>query len=104
MPIDLDKLVLGPCMTTWGQPVTFIPGAGGSIDLTAVFDRTHTETNWQSDPPTVERKPMLGCRLASLGREPVENEQFLIGGETWAVKAVFADGLGHLKIHLHGPL
>ena len=105
MAIDFDALVLGPCMDSFGQPVTYVPGAGAPVAMVGIFDRAHTETDYEGDPPTIERRPVLGCRAAAFPeRDPAENEQFIIAGLYWAVKRVLPDGRGHLKIYLHGPL
>lgn len=103
--MNFDSKVLTACMDAFGEPVTYVPGAGAEVAMTGVFDEAYQDLHFDGEVQTVDTKPMLGCRLALFpgGIPPAENEQFVIRGQYWVIKRVHPDGLGHLRIFLHGP-
>ena len=104
MPVDFDRTVLAAGMKAFGVPVTYRPAAGPPVTLSGVFNRQFIDVRLLDEGEAVAPQPALGCRASQLPGKPAENDQFLIEGQTWSVKRVHDDGLGHYTIFLHGPL
>lgn len=103
--IDLDATVLKSCMESFGEPVTYLPGAGAPIAANGVFERRHREEKASEDGASlITYRPILGIRASLLPGKPAENEQFMIRGQYWSVARVHDDGEGHYTVFLHGPL
>jgi len=102
--LDLDALVLGPCMTAFGEPVRFVGADGLAGGTAGIFNENHVELHFDGDQETRLVRPLLGLRLSTLPRTPREGDLFVIRGGTWAVREVLADGVGHAKVYLNGPL
>lgn len=110
MPIDWDKVVIGPVVAKFGEPVTYTP-AGASAPVPAigggpimgVYDEAYTDQN--TIDGLVEANttmPVLGVRLAQFALAPSQNDQLVIQrtGEQYIVKDVRADGHGWAKLLL----
>lgn len=111
MSIDFDALVLGPCMDTFGDPITWLPEVGEPIDMTGVFDDRFRETTYQDGVEVVDTHPVLGTRMVNFkGRLPLQGDLFMIPGRLSpnASKAVLytiadppkPDGKGHVRFDL----
>lgn len=99
--IDFDALVLGPCVTAFGEEVTFTPAIGPEITVSGIFDKAYQRVEFQGDVPVTTTGPMLGCQASSFtGDIPVQDDIFTIRGIDYRVVDVAADGQGHLNIQL----
>lgn len=108
--IDWDALVIGPTVGVFGQPVTYIPGAGspvfdeGPFDITAVFDEGYSPADQFSDPSVSTSQPRLGIRLSEFPdgyeAETAQGDTFLVQrtGKTYIVKLGMADGYGGARL------
>lgn len=109
MAIDWDGELLRPVMATFGEAVIYTPRGQGPVAIgDAVFDAETAEVVIGDDgEPTTQRKPVLGIRIAALGRDPAQGDSVRIvrTGVTYVVKAAEPDGKGHasLSLMLKGP-
>jgi hypothetical protein len=117
MAINWDAMVLGPVMSVFGEGVsadqaswpTYMPRGAAAFQLPdAVFDRAYAEVTLEGDgSEATSRKPCLGVRAALFPlRDPQQNDRVYIPSVpgTFVVKDVQADGHGHIKLILQGPI
>jgi hypothetical protein len=105
-PLDIDGLVLGPCMDAFGEPVTYTPKGGSAFALTGVFDRQYLALDLLDEQSGVAtRKPVLGVRAADFpaGVQPLQSDQVTVPsvGLTYVVRTVKPDGHGHVLLELN---
>jgi hypothetical protein len=112
--IDFDALVLGPCMTVFGQPVTYY-GARSYFAITGVFDEAYLPV----DPFDEGRgsssafggmggittvMPILGVQLSQFpfDSQPQQGDRLVIctTNATYFVKEVRVDSHGGAKLVL----
>lgn len=106
--LDLDALVLGPCVAAFGEaaqgyPVpVYTPAAGAPFALDGVFDRGYREIDQLTGVPISTAMPVLGVRLAQFpaGVTPQPNDHLTIRGVTYLVREVRPDGHGHARLML----
>lgn len=106
MAVDWDTAVIGPVTEVFGEPATYLPAAGGSYPITAVFDRAYREIGMLDDTAGVTTQmPVLGVQLSQFptGVQPVQGDQVTIvsANLTFNVKEVRTDGHGHAKLMLN---
>lgn len=110
MAIDWDENVLGPLFGEFAedtQPV-YMPAAGGSFAIAAIFDRPYKGLVLEADgdPVIATRAPVIGVRLAQFAADPVKGDKVVIAaaqgfaGQTYMVDSVEPDGKGHVKLQL----
>lgn len=110
MAIDWDEHVLAPLFAVFGedtQPV-YMPAAGGSFAIDAVFDRPYKGLVLEADgePAIATRAPVIGVRLAQFPADPLKGDKVVIAasqgfaGQTYMVDSVEPDGKGHCKLQL----
>lgn len=117
MAVDWDAMVLGPVMSVFGEGEpedqaswpTYTPRGGLLFPLPdAVFDRAYAEVTLEGDGSEVtSRKPCLGVRAALFPNgDPAQNDRVFIPSVpgNFIVKDVQADGHGHIKLILQGPI
>lgn len=116
MSVDWDAELLAPVMAVFGEGdasqsatwPTYFPAAGISFPLAeAVFDRAYADVMLEGDGSQItSRKPCLGVRLALFEVEPAQSDEVFIPSVpgTFIVKDVQADGHGHAKLILMGPI
>lgn len=103
MAIDLDSLVLGPCMDAFGTSYRFTPALGAPFDVVGVFTEAYTHVQQNGDGLLItSTDPMLGCRAAAFppSAPPQRDDMFTINGQDWRVVDVLPDSAGHLLIQL----
>lgn len=106
--IDWDALVVGPTVQVFGEPITYRPAAGGSFDLTAVFDDAYLAVVMgdDGDPEVATIDPVIGVQLSAftaLGQAlPVDDDTLIVlrVAKTFMVVNVEPDGKGHAKLRL----
>lgn len=114
--IDLDALVLGPCVAVWGTPVVYTASSGQVIGtlpdgspLSGVFEAATKEFRPDRDGGwTDTTRPTLGIRISDLvaagcnpAQLPTAGELMLINGLLWSISDVPPpDSAGHLHISL----
>ena len=108
MAIDFDRLVLGPCMDTFGIDVSYQPvGASAPVHIKACFDATAHQISFDhDDAPVSTNKPVLGVRLSdfaqlsTLAPCPGQGDLVEIDGVFYQVKDINPDGVGHARLGL----
>lgn len=99
--VDFDALVLGPCLNTFGQTVTFTPAVGDAVEVTAIFMDGYTHASQTLDGMAViSSNPILGCRATDFDTEPARDDVFSVSGTDYRVVETNPDGLGHLLVQL----
>jgi hypothetical protein len=105
MPIDWDAEVLGPLMGVFGEPVIYLPLAGGSLAITGVFDNAYLKEVMFEDASSgvTEVAAVLGVRLSQFPSMPVQNDQISVPSvnSTFVVREVRVDGRGGAKLMLN---
>jgi hypothetical protein len=102
--IDWDTDVLAAEHGVFGQPVTYMPAAGGaSFIVTGVFDEAYKELDLAGGTATTTETPVLGVRASEFPAPPVQGDTLLIQslGETFIVNDVRSDGHGEIKLMLN---
>jgi hypothetical protein len=88
----LNAAVLG----AFGREVTYVPQAGASVTVRAVFESTRES---QENSPGVFA--VLFLRLADLARPPERGDTVRIGGVPYKVFEIEGDGQGGVRLGLH---
>ena len=111
--IDLDRLVIGPCIGVFGQPVRYIALADGiSRPITAVFDEEYLaltplgaglDDRMGMPSNITSAKPVLGVQLSQLPVTPQQGDGVVIlaTGAAFTVVEVQPDGHGAAKLILN---
>lgn len=113
MAIDVDGLILGPCMGIFGEgqpsdsstwPVYTPRGLAPFALPDAVFDSEYEDVavNPGDGSQSTSRRPVLGVRVSLFPRSPAQNDTVFIpsAGKTYVVRDVQPDGHGHAKLML----
>ena len=113
--VDWDGLVLGPCMATFGDTVTYTPAAGQPVQITGVFDEEYLEVTPMGAGPfsstellslgapggITSARPVLGVQLSQFQVPPVQGDTLVVRGDSYIVKEVQPDGHGGAKLLLN---
>ncbi len=104
--IDFDTLVIGECMTAFGEPVRYSPAEGVAFDILGVFDPAYLEQapiDMLDGSAVVNTQPMLGVQLSAFPVQPAEDHVLTIGrtGQSYQVRKVEADGHGGAMLLLN---
>jgi hypothetical protein len=110
--IDLDRLVLAPCMAAWAVPVCYVTVDGERFDtvppglpLRGIFERATKDIRPDREGTLIDTAhPTLGIRMSELiaagvdpERMPTEREVFEINGQQWRISnAPPPDSAGHI--------
>ena len=104
MPIDWSAVVIGPLMGVFGEPVTYMPAAGGSFQISGVFDDAYLKEVMFEDASSgvTEISAVLGVQLSQFSAEPVQNDKVSIASvnATYVVRAARPDSRGGMKLLL----
>lgn len=101
--IDLDGLVLGPCLDAFGQAVTYLAGNGQAAAITGVFDRYHVQVDFDAQGAAVSTTlPVLGVREAAFppGLCATQGDTVMIAGTVYEITDTQPDGHGHVLLML----
>jgi hypothetical protein len=110
MTIDIDGLVLGPCMDAFARPVVFIPRTSGVAQAQrGVFDAAYTAVTLEGEGvPTTQTTPVLGVRLSEWTPAPLKSDAIQIPAtnQAFVIREVRPDGHGDAKLmlQLKGPI
>ena len=112
--IDFDSLVLGPCMTVFGEPIRYrtvaLPGEPAVTALiTGVFDEPNISQfgiDGFNPGNVVNTKPLLGVQisqLAAFGITPTQDDVLtrVSTGNTYQVAMVRQDSHGGASLELN---
>ncbi|MGU7784886.1 head-tail joining protein [Burkholderia sp. PU8-34] len=104
MPIDWNAEVIGPLMGVFGEPVSYMPLAGGSLSITGVFDNAYLKEVMFEDGSAgvTEVSAVLGVQLSQFPTLPVQNDRLSIArtGATYIVREARLDSRGGAKLLL----
>ncbi|HEX7906857.1 MAG TPA: hypothetical protein VF534_02025 [Paraburkholderia sp.] len=102
--IDWDAVVIGPLMTVFAEPVTYLPLAGGSVSVTGVFDDAYLKEVMFEDASTgtTEVSATLGVQLSQFQSPPIQNDKLTLvrTGATYIVRQVRLDSRGGARLLL----
>lgn len=104
MGVDWDKVLIGPIIAVFGDPVASYTPAGanapvsavGGSAITGVFDEAYIDQNGIDGPEANTAKPVLGVQLSQFSVPPAQDDviQIAAGGTTYIVRDVRPDGKG----------
>lgn len=84
MPIDFDALVLGPCMATFGEPITVDPLASqpgqAPYQSTGIFSSRSYEVSLPDGSLMMTQITTLGVQLSQFVIPPAERDVITVGG------------------------
>ncbi|TAH39288.1 MAG: electron transfer flavoprotein [Planctomycetota bacterium] len=98
---------LAGCIETFdaaepGQPVLYLPGAGGSHTIHGVFSEQHVELDPETGTTITSQSPLLTLRLAELPVTPlVDVDRVQVRGVTYRVKDIQEGTGGRASLVLH---
>ena len=102
--MDFDRLALAPCITAFGEPAVYRPGAGQPISLTGIFNEFATDMIIaDTGEPRQVSAPTLAIRVADLDPNaslPCRNEAVIVRGTMWQIAEPIQDGFGQLLLKL----
>lgn len=109
--IDWSRLVVGPCMGIFGEPVTYFPGlrspiytGGPPLPITAIFTDAYASAGALAEPGVNTDLPMIGVQLsqfpATFEPDRAQGDMFRLErtGQTFIVKSGQPDGRGGAKL------
>ncbi len=99
--IDFDKLVVGPCMGTFGEPVLFQPKNGQPVSITAIFQERQLVTRFSGGDEVQDEKTILGVQASQFpNATPEQGDILIIRNRLWQVRDALADGVGHIDLEI----
>lgn len=106
--MSFDQLVDGLNQTvrdSFGGVATVTVG-GVSVDVQAIFDRTHREVDPDTGVTISTEDPRVGLRTADLPFEldTADDTRVVVGGQAWRVVDLQPDGQGMVVARLHEEL
>lgn len=105
MSIDWNAVVIGPLIGVFGEPVVYMPFAGGAaFQISGVFDDAYLKEVLFEDASTgvTEVHAVLGVQLPQFASPPIQNDQLSVASvnTTYVVRDVRPDGRGGAKLVL----
>ena len=112
MALDFSKLVMGPCVTVFGEAVTYTPvvsaPAATPFTVRGIFDAEHQAVapDYRGDGDqfaamaVTSQGPVLAVRLADMPQAPLAGDSVAIAGTTYQVWDVVPDGQGKVDLML----
>lgn len=99
--LETCGLVLGNCLTTFGEDVVYTPQGQPAVNMTGIFDELYEGVDPNTNAIITSRQPILGIRDSDLGLTPRQDDQVLVRGILYRVKEVETDGQGGSRLYLH---
>ncbi len=100
---DID-LCMDCCLNYYGDPVTFMPSAGGKYEMIGILDEAATYVDTSGEVPVETTAPVLSVKLSDFDRlkiaRPVQDDQFIIKGKSYLVARQPEDGWSETRIVL----
>lgn len=99
--IDFDATVLAAAGAAFGEQVTYLPGSGGALTVTGVFDDRWQEVKYQDGVEMVGTRTVLNLRQSALPALPVQGELLRIRGRIYVIaEPPEADTVGDVRLYL----
>lgn len=101
--IDWDAAVLGPLESVFGEPVNYMPAAGGSFSISGVFDAAYRGLDLADGMAMSTETPVLGVRLSQFPMAPEQGDSLTLArsGVTYVVREVRPDSHGAARLMLN---
>ena len=112
--LDLDGLVIGPCMAVFGEPVAYYGTGTVPTMVQGVYDEAYLPMQPLGSnvsglgplamgalPNITASTPVLGLRIADLPAPPQQGDQLSVRGQTFLVREPQDDGHGWVKLPLN---
>jgi hypothetical protein len=101
----VDGKILGPLMAQFGTAITYMPGDGGSFQITGAYDKAFFGVDPVTGSTVVTQQPTVGIQLSQFPIEPRQYDTLMINktGEQWQVREVHLDGHGGGRLMLNVP-
>ena len=97
----MAEMVLGACMTTFGEPVVYTPQGGVPIEISGIYDDLYEAVDPSTQAIVTSEQPILGIKNNTLPQVPRQGDTLTVRGQTYAVKEVQKDGQGGSRLFLH---
>ena len=99
--IDFDATVLAAGQAAFGEAVTYLPGGGGALAISGIFDAHWQEEKFVGGMSVIETRPVLNVRESDLPQAPVQGELLRIRGRLYAIaEPPEADTVGDVRLFL----
>lgn len=104
--IDFDKLVLDPCMHSFGRPILYQYQSGQSIEVYGIFDKVTRFLEPVSgldagNSGIAATRLVVGVRLSDFSQKPCMDDRIVIDHYTFRVVEVHVDGQGGAHLVLN---
>jgi predicted NAD/FAD-dependent oxidoreductase len=100
--MDWSGLVVGPCMTVFGESIVYTPAGGSPITITAVFTDGYMPVMAGFEPAEITSRPVLGVQVSQMPlgwtADEAQGDTFVARGRTYIVKAGKADSFGGARL------
>ena len=94
-------LVLGNCLTTFGEDIVYTPKGQPAVNMTGIFDDLYESVDPNTNAIITSQQPIVGIKDADLGQTPRQDDQVFVRGILYRVKEVQTDGQGGSRLFLH---
>lgn len=94
------RLMLGTLKRSLGETMTYKHKGGGSVNITAVWNREHQTVDPDTEVIVSSNNPHIGVQLSDLLKPPKDDDQVVFQGDTYRVVDVEEDGQGAAQIVL----
>lgn len=101
--IDWDQVVIGPTVAVFGEAITYLPAAGGSLSITGVFDEAYSDVDLAGGTAVTTDSPVLGVQLSQFPATPAQGDQLTVmrTATTYVIREVRPDGHGSARLLLN---
>lgn len=98
MPVenDIERTVL---LADFGQTVTYTRTGGSPVAIVGIFDNAYEDISAGGSVSFAVQQPRLLCKTSDVA-SAAEGDTFVIGGVTYKVTVVMADGIGMTEFML----
>ncbi|OGQ23515.1 MAG: hypothetical protein A3I05_01095 [Deltaproteobacteria bacterium RIFCSPLOWO2_02_FULL_44_10] len=99
--LETTGFVLGHCLTTFGEDITYTPKGGAPVVMIGIFDDFYESVDPNTGAIITSQQPIVGIRDLDLGQTPRQDDRVFVRGILYRVKEVQTDGQGGSKLYLH---
>lgn len=96
---DLTAGVLGACVATFGESVTYTPQGGSPESITGIFNARTEQVDLASG--VLSYQPTLGVKVADLSTSPRVGDTLTVRSQGYRVVDIDEDGEGGAVLLLH---
>ena len=108
-PVTDFRVLVGECILdnatcVFGENVQFLPIAGGSFTVRAIFDNQYEQVDPDTEVVVATNQPVLGVRLSDLPALPQKGDRFVVRGKYYKIVDAQEDGQGGASLLMHKVL